>query len=306
MLSMRNLSMRKLSWYQSLGVALLIFVMARWLNKSYAIPYLPVSLATMVLLLRYLNDWPEMLKQFRYGDHNARQWRVFVPPFLSAWWRYNCAACASFWTYLQRQAASPVASCPHTETRFTYLERGQYQTVFIIILLALFVEVPFSALMINLLNLAESVKQQAHTILLSLTLYSLFLLIADRQQLKQSCHQLFADHLSLRIGQRFAADLPLHLVVQIRLFKEDKRLWCSQQKVSLFDCQQVSPADAANVLIEVQPERCLMQSFKLSQPLPRFVFIYVDQPLTFVNAVQQAMLSASAPRPSLVAAASAD
>ncbi len=287
------LYMQKLSWYQSLGLALLVFILARGISKTYALPYLAHSLASLVLLLRYLLDWPQMRRQFQQRDAKGKSttnWRVFIPPFLMAWLNYNLAAWRSYATMCGlKPKFKPGESDGLALASFAYLERGQYQTVFLIILIGLFVEIPFSALMIQLIGLTNTVSKQAHWLLLFLTGYSLFLLIADRHQLRQTQHHLFNDHLRLRIAQRFAADLPLHAIAKVAVFKQDKRLWCAQHKISMFDCQQVSPADAPTILLELKPADLQMQSFKLWQPVPRYLFIYVDQANDFVHQLQLAM-----------------
>lgn len=279
--------LQKFSGYQILGLVFALYLAAKLLARYSGVPQLTWFLPGLVFVLHYCSEAGAQWRSLRPPVTFSKQLRCLIPPALLAWLKFNGAALVSYRDMLWQRTVNADKKEPATQ-KFSYHQRSQYGTVFVIILIGLLVEIPFSLLMVNLLPLSVAARQQAHLVLLGLTLYLLFLLLADRYQLRRSAHSLSASHLHLQIAQRFAADLAIDAIVAVEVFKHDKRLWCAQGKISLFDCHTVTPVDAPNVLVELRTGEQQMQSFQLKQPAPRYIFIYVDQAAEFVQALQAA------------------
>lgn len=292
------LGLQKFSGYQILGLVFALYLVAKLLARISGLPQLTWLLPGLALLLHYC---AEVVLQWRALQQPSSLFKLLsclLPPVLIAWLKFNRAALASY-----RDMLLPVSVCVSDKKaglhEFSCHQRSQYGTVFLIILIGLVSEIPFSLLLVNILPLPAAARTQAHLLLLALTLYLLFLLLADRYQLRRSAHSLSASHLHLQIARRFTADLPLDRIVSVQVFTHDKRLWCAQRRISMFDCHTVSPADAPNVLLELGLASVRMQSFQLSQPAPRYLFIYVDQPADFVQAIQMACHNKQQPEPAV-------
>lgn len=281
---------QKLSWYAisflALAGGLFVAKLSRLLHfPALAMP-LAATIAIILLGMKYKADLPVIRRQ----QHNwRRRYRLlallgWAPPVLPALLTMHWRLLKSLLCWLQRKPYPWQAPAGH---HFGYLKKVQYQTIVIIILLGLFVELPLHGLILSLVIEDLHLRARLETILFAIAAYTLLTLLADRYAVRATKHVLTGDALLLRIGDRFKASIPRNAIQHAFILREDKRLWLLQQKISVLDTINITPADTPNIVIELKPGATpVLQCLMLSRPAPRFLFIYVDEPGQLLDLLQ--------------------
>ncbi|MEB0029362.1 hypothetical protein QN372_01240 [Undibacterium sp. RTI2.1] len=173
------------------------------------------------------------------------------------------------------------------------MKKSEYGTAFVMLLLALFVELPVSSLAFGFIITDPIERHWAHILIIVTSIYTLILVLGDRWKLRQSHHQIDNDFLYLRCADRFIADIPLDQVKSVDLFNDDLKKWKDAKhklKQTFEIVSPFAPLDKPNLVIE------LVESLNLKikrncqlKPSPRFILLYVDEPSRSKSIISDAL-----------------
>ena len=267
--------LKKLSWYSVIGLSIALFLIVRISGLNAKIPYLGFICAVALCLMKHLIGLRDLLK--KSSTEGAKiKFVDFIPAVFIAILKINFCYFKNVISWITRK---PLKINQASGISLGYLKKGQYNTFVLIAVIALVVEIPFSGLLIGLIEHDPQIRAQAHVLLLIIALYSLVCIVGDRYSVNTTTHELRSNSLLLKIGDRFFAEINLQEINKIIELKEAQRIWCAKNKTSFIDTVKVSPFDAANVIIELQVEhQVVIETFKLQRVCPKYLFIYVDEP----------------------------
>jgi hypothetical protein len=159
--------------------------------------------------------------------------------------------------------------------RITYLKRSGYGVLVPLALLALFVDVPVSMLLLPALGIPEPLQIFIRSAIFLAGVLTLACLLGDRWHISSGTHSLNSGTLLLRIGVRFQAAIPLHVIQDaVPLAKTEKIVaqWSSRDIVA-------SPFDRPNIKLALTKESGVrVTSWGCDFIEPRCIYVYVDEP----------------------------
>lgn len=278
---------KKLRWTYVTIFSILIILFGQLLFRRWDYLHLNWWLACSLIFLKYVEDWPStrtrLHRQNRQRTSILKTIGTLLPPIIPAFFKLQVDIFSGFFAFLRRQK-SPVDAL-HGAT-FSYLLNGQYNTFITIIFLSTIVDIPFAAFMTNVFEKDPGTRTIIHCAILLLTIYTLIAVLSDRWRLRACQHVVGDQYLHLRLGFRFSADIPFEQIEKMTMINDSKRIWCAKNKISFLDEFTVSPIDQPQILIELKPDSQIkMESLKMLQDVPRFLFLYVDKPQAFIGAI---------------------
>jgi hypothetical protein len=119
----------------------------------------------------------------------------------------------------------------------------------------------------------------------------LMVILGDRWLVHAGGHVLTPTHLHLRAGARAAARIPLAAIETIELLDKKTSLaaWRRAHGARHADTGTMSVMDSPNVVITLQPGlQTTWSRFQVDRPLPRHLFLYLDNPAALAPAVATA------------------
>lgn len=279
---------KKLRWTYVTIFSILMILFGQLLFRRWNHLHLNWLLACSLIFLKYAEDWPttrtRLQHQSRQRTSILKTIGALLPPIIPAFFKLQIDIFSGFFAFLRRQK-SPVDSLHGSA--FSYLLNGQYNTFITIIFLSTIVDIPFAAFMVNVFEKDPDTRIIIHCTILLLTIYTLIAVLSDRWRLR-ACHHVVGDqYLHLRLGFRFSADIPFEQINKITMLNDSKRIWCAKNKISFLDEFTVSPIDQPQILIEMKPHSLVkMESLKMLQDVPRFLFLYVDKPQALIGVIE--------------------
>ena len=175
-------------------------------------------------------------------------------------------------------------------TAIHYMKNSQYGTVLAIILIAIFADMPISAMLVGVIERDPERRHIIHVLIAILTVATLILILGDRWYVRGDCHLIDDRFFHLRLGKRIAAELPVGRIAAIERISGSKVEWCKQMGKSVRDVIQISPAniaDKANICLTIgEGPPIRMRSNMFECDLPNYVLLYVDEPQTLIRAIQ--------------------
>lgn len=245
-----------MSWFGFLKILMMVFIGSLLLTialPSYAVLLKEVTTISLllVIVMKDLLDAPAAIRRAKASRQHGGNWMQFLaallPPELPAVLRLERTMWAGCWQWLTRK--TPAA--PTQGRAFGFWDKGSYRTIFIVVLLALATEVPFSALMVILMAPDAHTRTLVHGIMLMLTMYSMVWLLGDRYWVKNSRHVLTADALHLQLGSRSTGVIPYAAICSCEKFAADDK----QPSWKKFDYPEnsvvITPFDKPNLLIRL-------------------------------------------------------
>lgn len=178
---------------------------------------------------------------------------------------------------------------------FAFIRTDDYSVVFGLLMIGSVVDIPLLHLLIHHAA-PEAYRWPLHGAAAFLTLYGLVWLISDYRALKASTHEVTATELHFRLGWRVSGTLPLANIVDVRRAPESLRRWRREQGLKRREIGLITPLDAANVLIEIDPGP-LFTVLAMRRPAARYLAVYVDEPARFIDCIARAREAMPAPAP---------
>lgn len=281
-----------MSWFGFLKILVMVFIGSLLLTialPSYAVLLREVTTITLllVIVLKDLLEAPAALHRAKASRQHGDNWIQFLaallPPEFPAVLRLERTMWAGCWQWLARKTPS----APVPGRVFGFWDKGSYSTIFIVVLLALATEVPFSALMVSLMAPDAHTRTLAHGIMLMLTMYSMVWLLGDRYWVKNSCHVLAEDALHLKLGSRSSGVIPYAAICSCERFAADDK----QPSWQKFDYPEksvvITPFDKPNLLIKLRANaQVQINHFQLQKHDVQQIYLYVDEPGQLTMALQ--------------------
>jgi hypothetical protein len=178
--------------------------------------------------------------------------------------------------------------------RFDDRREGFYDAMFFLNAVPFVVELPLSILFLSGVH-----NPWMHVGVHSAELLLLVLLLGDRWLVRAGGHVLTDTALDLCAGARAAARLPLDAIVGAeRLDKKTSYAeWRRGHGARRAETGLVSILDGANVVITLRPDLQLRwRHLQVERPMPRHLFVYVDDPAVLVAAINETLRAPGTPQ----------
>lgn len=216
---------------------------------------------------------------------------ALIPLALLAWSRLDRANLAACKAWLLRR---PLPAQP-PGTSFGLLSKSSYGTFVLIALFAILIELPLDTVIVSVMTNDAVLAGRLRIVLAVLAVYSLLWIAGDRYLMRGSAIVLDEAALNIRVGTRLAARIPLAAINACTALPEGAPAWRRQHGVVEGQWLTATPADAANVVVEVIPRAGLtLWHWQVERPAPRCLFLFVDAPEALcaaIAAVSQPKLS---------------
>jgi len=285
--------LRIMSWPRTFGLCLIALFLGKFIVRKImldAYSTIHVDIVLCMLLSRGLLEIYAAWAVRRRNTGNAAGQREAALSILlrktSAAIRFGVAlSLGCLYWLLRKPSRRPAVS----GTPIHYMKNSQYGTALAIILIAIFADMPVSAMLVGAIEHDPERRHIIHVLIAILTAATLILILGDRWYLQGDCHLIDDRMLYLRIGKRIAADLPVCRIAAIERVSGSKAEWCKQTGQQVRDVVQISPAnivDKPNICLTVSegpPIRMLNNLFECA--LPKYVLLYVDEPQALIRAV---------------------
>jgi len=169
--------------------------------------------------------------------------------------------------------------------------KGVYDGFFAMNVISFVVEIPLMALLMS-----SVAKPWPHVVLHTLEAALVVFVLGDRWWVHAGGHVLTATHLDLCAGARALARVPLAAIASIEPLGKGvtRQAWCRAHGVHPADTGTVSVMDGPNLVLTLQGGVAGTWSrLQVQRPLPRHLFVYLDDPAALAPAVAAAQAAAS-------------
>lgn len=305
-------------WQHVFVLALGTLVAGKFIYRSAFPEYFMIqhvwAMALAVLLLRLASELPAGWQRVRTlrkaGAPFVRQVLAMVPQDLRGLLRFAGAQFGA--TLLWVRGRPPCAAPPRGA--FTFYAKSQYPTVFAIALISVAVEIPIDTMVMGFFEPDPERLARLRTIIFTGLAAIVLWLIGDRHWLRHTAHVIDSDTLTLRLGARFGATIPLAAIAGARLIKGRKELsqampaWLRQNGFEPAETVLASPFDLPNVALLLDPSVPVdIRKYKIARTGVRHVLLFVDDPRDLVLSLGcDATASRSGPGESAAASPSPD
>ena len=235
-----------------------------------------------------LSHWPDALARSR-AAWASRDWRAqlaaWLPPEFVGLMRLGAAQRRGLLCWLLRR---PAPAQPAGQA-FGYLAQGSYRTAFAIVLVAVLVELPLDAFIVQWLANTVAERRAIHALMLAGGLSTLAWVLGDRWWIGAGRHVLDAESLHLRVGARTRGAVPRAAIRDCRRFDGTVAAWCRTHDIDPMHALKVSPLDKPNtvlILADDSPVRPIrITHLGREQRAPACVFLYLDRPDDLASAL---------------------
>ena len=237
-----------------------------------------------LLALRWLAWLPEGAQRASrvQGSPAARLAVLIVPAEAIGMARLAVLTAGGCLAWIARRPLPPRPAGVPVEDR----KKGSYDGFFLINLVSFVPEIPISFLVLSSVALPL-----IHVAVHAAEFLVVVLVLGDRRLVRAGGHVLGDTHLHLRAGARAAATLPLEAIAGLHPLdkKTSYAAWCRAHGAHLRDTGVVSIFDGPNLVVSMQPGLSLSWTrFQVERPLPRHLFLYVDNPAGLIAAIERA------------------
>jgi hypothetical protein len=278
--------------YFLMGVSALVSVaVARGSFRRHLV-HLLLSAALALLIAKLFAFGYGGAARFRAARDQGAPWSEkfaeLMPRLLVAQLRMDRAHMGACAAWLRRRPLAALAP----GRRFGFDQRSSYATLIMLGLLSTLVDLPISTFMASILTKDPALQLRIHVIMGLLAVYSLIWLLGDRRLMQGSAHVLGASTLDVTIAGRMAARIPLAAIASVEATTDTAAAWCKRHGVSKQGALSgtPSPLDRPNVLLHLDPDAGVtLQRWQMESPVPRHLFLYLDEPSQFVAALRNAI-----------------
>jgi len=293
------LDLRHWPWSTTLLRGAIVVLLVRWLAaRALPAPSLPVVAAwawgafSLLLAARWLARLPDGAARAKRAREAGRAWPsrlalVLVPAEWLGLLRWiGLTAAAGLAAFARR----PMPARPEGR-RLEDRRKGFYDAFFAMNVVSFGPEVLVSSLILSSVANGPGLHVAVHGLELALIVG----LVGDRRLVHAGGHVLTPTHLDLRAGARASARIPLAAIAAIEpLGKTRPEAWRRAHGVHRADTGTVSAMDRPNVVITMHAGTAGTWSrWQVERPLPRHLFVYLDDPAALGPAVDEALASAA-------------
>jgi hypothetical protein len=274
------------SWPRVFGASVLILIFGAGVGRRIfhavvnpdGLWRIVFAIIVLRLLLEMPTGWQRGIAVRKNGAGLGGMLMAFLPREIVALFLLNNSLLGGFWGWLRKR---PVGSAMAGQ-QFHYMDKSQYGTFFAMALISFAVDIPVSSLIIGIMTHDPVRRHWIHLIIFGLTLYALILLLGDRWLLKSDAHVLDGQYLHVRLGSRFAADIPLDRIASTESSSVSLEAWRRDTGVKADEMVIVGPAgglDGFNVIVHIREGAPIpMRRNMLSGQLSACVLMQVDAP----------------------------
>lgn len=253
------------------------------------------ALAASLVILKLLYSVPKAAKRYTQSRRDGASlfeglWAL-IPVEILGIFRLERATQKAVGAWLRRK---PPCVDNISGQAFGYYKNSQYSTIFIIVMVSCVTEVPFSYLLIEIIEKDPAKAAYLHWFLLGSVIYSVILLLGDRHLIRYTQHIVGQSALYLRVGARFKADIPWHAVKEVSKFKSSKELkesrntWLLRNGFKPSETITCTPIDGPNIVLSLDPLIPInVEKFKIARYNVHHILLFVDDPTAFIQAVQK-------------------
>ena len=287
--------LQTMPWITLAGYGLLIVFYG--LLISFLLPaawqgvFMRILLVTPLTLIvaKDLACFPLSVARVKSAKARGAAWPLFLwalaPPEFLSYMRLDGAMWRGVFNWLLRRQHP---SQP-TGTPFGYLERGSYDTVICLVLVALIVEMPVDVLIASVMAKTPEQRHMLHLIFGLIAAYSLVWVLADRWHVLGRRHHILTEtSLELDIGARGFGSIPLDAIAGCERLDESPQSWCMRNAYALHATRKLTPFDAPNLVLLLKPgcdvQLCLLQQ-KRGGDGP--IFLYLDRPELLIAGIAE-------------------
>jgi hypothetical protein len=204
-----------------------------------------------------------------------RLWALAPPEFLSYMRLERAMWSGMVNSVLRRQLPARPTGIP-----LGYLERGSYDTVIYIVLVALFVEMPVDVLIASVMAKTPEQTRTLHLIFCAIATYSLVWVLGDRWHVRgRRHHVLTSTSLELDIGARGFGSIPLDAIASCERLHESRLAWCKRNDYALHSTRKLTPFDAPNLVLLLKPGcDAQLTLLQLARGGDGPIFLFLDRP----------------------------
>lgn len=286
-------------WQHVLVLALVTLVAGKLIYKKLFPEHFQllhvVVLAASMVLVRFMAELPAGWQRMRaLRGHQASlsaQLLALIPEGSLGLLRFGAAQMRGTACWLMRKRPCPAPGPGHS---FAFYNKSQYPTVFIIAMLSCAVEIPLNAMIMGLLEPDPVRRVLLQKIILTGLVLTVLWMIGDRHWLRSTIHVLNGRTLTLRLGARLDATIPLAAIADAFPIKSGKELaqpmnvWLRKNGFDPGATVIGSPFDLPNVVLVLDPAApVIIDRFKIRQKGVRQLLLYVDDPAALIQSLSR-------------------
>jgi hypothetical protein len=281
------------AWFNLIGLLFLVYLGGMILSDllRQSLPDIPIESTSHVAiagltLLKLLGEWPRTRRRYCTATNENRnlaaRLTALVPEDLLGFLRFNGAAMKGFAGWVKRARPTPRSG----GVNIGFLKRSSYGTVMAIALVALFSDIPVSALMLYTNQHDKAHRPLVLAFVGVLFVYSFILLMSDRWLVSNSTHVITNRSFDFEIGARMRGSIPRALIRRCNCLSESMDAWLERNQVDSSQTAKVSPFDRPNAVIEIDTANGeTYVRLGVQKPLPHYLFLYVDDPSCLMHAL---------------------
>jgi hypothetical protein len=171
--------------------------------------------------------------------------------------------------------------------QLTYLKNGMYTTLLAIVIVASIGDMPFSQLRLHTLSADAKISAIIHVATIAATVLTMTSMIGDKRLLGEGFHHIENNVLSIRLGVRASANIPLHYIKSAALINEKHALLLNTDIFAMI----VTPFDKPNVVLCLEEDMgndatIWFKELESLRSTVKTVRLYVDMPEKLIHLLQ--------------------
>lgn len=176
---------------------------------------------------------------------------------------------------------------PELNGGYSFRKGPIYDMLVYVVWFSFIIEIPFMMLVMHLVPTFKRYALIVDACAVIIAIYAIVLFRADRFAVRQTSHRITADDLVISMGMRVDGSIALHDIVDVAIVPA--RTWTERVKawrLAGHGVAKVSPLDKPNVVLEVVEGRALLTWMHGMTTAPRYIGLYLDEPLRFITELQ--------------------
>ena len=259
-------------------------------GKLFAIAALALFLVKILLGLR---DGAHRLEAARQESRRGFDlWKEFFPPWFRGLakteWKIYREVCSR--TFGLESPSAAESRKVVNGMGFT-LSSGNISTLLVpLAVIGLLADLPLSQLAIQIWHPPHVVL--IHVLTLLMAAWGFVWILGDRLAVRALDHSLDDRQLVLRVGFRWACDVPVTAIKRCAALRGSPVEWQTAMQIDRHSVWRVTPIDPPNVLLEIDPgEKSDVKVMRMgaSVELRKFLAVYVDSPTQFIRRINDAI-----------------
>lgn len=178
----------------------------------------------------------------------------------------------------------PKPAAPAMGEAFAFSRTNDYGLVVGLLVIGSLVDIPLLHLLVHHV-VSAPYRQPAHGMAALITCYGLVWVISDYRAIKASRHEVTMSEIRFRLGWRVSGVVPVAGIRSVRPAPDSIRRWRIDQGLRRNDVGLITPLDAPNILVEIDPGPCF-RVMSAKRQAARYLAIYVDDPERLIRCLR--------------------